>query len=190
MSQLEAPAVAAGAKPARWPNVIGNIGLVTGALMVLDQLGDLTTLFYFNPATLERWFAPEIAELTLALLPPPGWTVLSALIGLVLGALVIIGSLRIKSHLRSGVELTTWWAWLAIVWVLTESVLVIGRMVAGAEHLTALVPGQWETATAISLPIALAVVLAYPIFLLYWFRRADVRREYEGWADGQSPFTT
>jgi hypothetical protein len=31
--------------------------------------------------------------------------------------------------------------------------------------------------------IAMAVMMAYPLFLLFWFGRPDVRTEYEEWPD-------
>ncbi len=167
---------------ALWPRIIGIIGIVVGICTIIDQLGDLAVPFYWTEDYLSRWFSSEMAQLLMVILPPTPWLVISALIGLALGGLLIVASLRLKNHVRSGVGLSTTWAWLVIAWIVLESVFATGRMITSADQLGALWPGGWQAATAVGLPLALAATLAYPAFLIYWFRRDDVRKEYDGWS--------
>ena len=62
MNQLEASTRDATVDQARWPKVIGTIGIVLGVLMILDQLGDITFPLFWPEDYLTKILEPEAAE--------------------------------------------------------------------------------------------------------------------------------
>ena len=166
---------------ARWPVNIGSIGVLLGLLFVIDKVDDLMTL-QWAVADWERIFAPDIADLIVRSMPPAAWRVTSALVELALAAFLIFGSLGLRRRQPASVARLRLWAWLAIGW----AVVVVGwgwwwlqrqgglSSVTGIEH--------WQGYAVFGLAVAVLLLLAFPVFLLVWFARPDVRAEYEAWS--------
>ncbi len=167
----------------RWPRVLGTIGVILGVIMFIDKLDDLVTRFGWSEEDWRRMFAPDVADLIVQAMPPVGWLVFSAVGGMVLALLLFIGSLVLRRRRRSGISLCRAWAWLAIVWTLLE----IGRAIWWLERYAGDIPGvplaAWQGFAAFGIAVALVIMLAYPVFLLVWFARGDIRAEYQEWPD-------
>ena len=41
----------------------------------------------------------------------------------------------------------------------------------------------WQAATALGIGFALVLLLAFPVFLLVWLARPEVRAEYSSWVE-------
>jgi hypothetical protein len=161
--------------------VIGTIGLILGVLFIIDKVDDLATLRWAADDW-ERIFAPAVADLIVRSMPPVVWRVVSALVELILAAFLIYGSVGLRRRSPSSVFMLKLWAWLAVGW----AVVVVGwggwwlqrqggvSTVTGVEH--------WQGYVVFGLAVAVVLLLAYPVFLLAWFARPDVRAEYEAWS--------
>lgn len=166
---------------ARWPTTLGTIGIVLGALLIFDNLDDVLTLQW----TAEDWgriFAPAIAEAIDRWTPPAGWRLLSAVVEVALGVLLVVAGVDLRRHRRRGVRLGRLWAGLAITWIgatATWSAWWLGR------HGWALpdpgLPG-WHGFAVFVLVLTFAILLIFPVVMLVWLARSDVRAEYGSWA--------
>jgi hypothetical protein len=162
--------------------VIGTIGIILGIIIFVDQIDDLLTLTW----TEEQWgrvFAPGIAELIVQATPPVGWQLSSALIQMGLGVLLFVGSVGLRRRSRPGVYLSRLWAWLAIGWTVLSMGWGIWWLQRHAGEISGLSQVSWQGYAAFGIVLALVLLLAYPVFLLLWFSKADVRAECETWRD-------
>lgn len=167
--------------PPPWPRVVGTVGIVVAVIMFLDQLGDLLVPLVMNEGFWRRFLAPDLAEFVARAMPGPGWLVLTSLIGMALAVLLFVGSLRLRRRLRSGVRLCRTWAWIAIAWVAIEIGRAFWWMAEYGDELAGLAGTGWEGSTVLGLLLALAILLAYPVFLLVWLARPPVRTECLTW---------
>ncbi len=166
----------------RWPGVIGTIGIILGVIIFIDKIDDLMTLTW----TEEDWrriFAPGLAELIVRAMPPVGWRLFSGVAEMGLGVLLFVASIALRRRRRSGVYLCRVWAWLAIVW----AVMVMGWAIWWLQQYAGEIPGlslvSWQGFAVFGIVFALVLLLAYPVFLLFWFSKPDVQAEYETWPD-------
>ncbi len=177
MSDTREPA----AREARWPKAVGTIGIVLGVLIFLDKLDDMLLPLMWSEEKWQELLAPNVAEFVVRTLPPPAWLVTTGLIWMALALLLIAGSTRLRQHRRSGVTLCTRWAWLAIAMLGLETVRSIWWLSRHLGELQALVPGGWEGTAVFAAVVALMVMMAYPVFLLFWFSHPPVRDDYFAW---------
>ncbi len=167
----------------RWPRVVGTIGIILAVIMVVDQVDDVITYLTWSPQDWRRIFAPEVADLIVQAMPPLAWLVVSAVVGVGLGLLLFVGSIFLRRRRRGGVTLCRVWAWLAIAWAVLEMVRAISWFKGYSGDLAGVPVGAWQGYAVFGIAIALVVMLAYPLFLLLWFGRPDIRTEYEEWPD-------
>ncbi len=178
----EAPETAeSGAR--RWPRVLGTLGIIVGALMFLDKLGDLVML----PVMWSRdWWAGllgvEIADLVVRWMPPKIWVFGVSLIGMLLGGLLVVGGLRLRRGMRSGVELCRMWSWLAVAWLAVEMGGALWWMAGHVGEIRKLAPGaDWESSVVFGILLTLIIMAAFPVFLLIWFSRPEIKAQLAGW---------
>lgn len=174
---------AAVAGTARWPRVIGTLGIIVGALMFIDKMDDLLMLPLMRS---REWWAGlmggEMADLVIRWIPSPIWIVVASSIGMVLGALLVVGALRLRRGRRSGVELCRAWSWLAIGWLLVEVGAAVLWMFIHAAELRQLAPSaDWEGSTALAILLVLIIMAAFPVFLLSWFSRPEIKAQFAAW---------
>lgn len=179
------PATGTPASPAcsRWPDVIGILGIILCVIIFVDKLDDLATLTW----TQERWRAlvgADLADLIIRSLPPVGVRLVTSLAHMVLAVILFAACLALRRRRRAGVSRCRAWAGLAIVWVVLE----IGwaawwlaqrtEAIAGAAGIS---PAAWQGYAGFGIAVALVLLLAFPVFLLVWLGRSEVKAEYEGW---------
>ena len=164
----------------QWPTVIGTIGIVLGFILLVDKVDDVMTLRW----TAQEWrriFAPDLADLIARTMPPVAWRVFSAAAQISLAVFLIVGALALRRRTRNGVSLCRLWAWLAIIWVL----VTVGRGVLWlqqhAGELPELASVSWQGYAAFGIVVAVALLLAFPVFLLVWLSQPAVRAEYGRW---------
>jgi hypothetical protein len=164
-----------------WPRVIGTIGTVLGILIFVDQIDDIWIGLTWTEEDWQQLFAPRIAELMTAALRPKGWQLASIAIQMGLGLMLVAGSIGLHKRRRSGVALCRSWAWLAIAWAAAD----IGRAVWLLFRYTGEIPGtsivSGQTAATLGIGFALVLLLAFPVFLLVWLARPEVKTEYSSW---------
>lgn len=165
----------------RWPRVVGTIGIIAGALMFLDKLDDLLLL----PVLRSRdWWArllgEELGEQVVRWMPSGAWIAGASLIGMTLGALLVVGALRLRRGRRSGVALCRAWSWLAIVWLVIEMSQSLWWLSGHAAELQELARGDWQGAAVLGILLAIVALAALPVFLLSWFSRPVVKAQFAG----------
>jgi len=165
----------------RWPITVGTIGVVLGVVLILDNLDDLVTLRW----TAAEWrsiFGAYVADWITRTLPPVGWRLVSALVQIGLGVLLVVASVGLRRRSRAGVSRCRLWAWLAIGWV----AVIIGQgglwLLRHGSELSVLAAPGVRGYVAFAIALSLVLLLAFPVFLLAWLSRADVRTEYESWS--------
>lgn len=164
----------------RWPEVLGILGLILSILIFVDKVDDLLTLTW----TEEEWtrlVGRELADLILRTLPPLGWRLASILAHVALAVLLLTGSLALRRRRRSGVSRCRAWAVLAIGWVVVEMGWAVWWLSRFEGEIMGVAPATWPGYAAFGIAVALVVLLAYPVFLLIWLGRSDIRAEYESW---------
>lgn len=168
---------------AGWPRVVGTIGIVLGVLIFLDQLDDLWLGLTWTEEHWRRFLSAEMAAFMAAALRPTGWQLASTVIQVALGIMLVVGSIRLHRRRRSGVSLCRSWSWLAIAWVVIEIGWAIWLLSRYGEAIPSMSAVSWQAAAAFGVSLALVMLLAYPVFLLVWLARPDVKAEYVSWAE-------
>lgn len=178
---FEPYATAQGTSPrSRWPEAIGIIGIVLAIIAFLDKLDDLVTLAW----TEEEWsrlVGAPLADAIVRALPPVGWRLTSSLVQMTLAVLLFMGSLGLRRRQRSGVSKCRTWAVLAIAWAAVEIGWAIWWLSRYPTDVMGIPPSTWQGFAAFGIAVALVILLAFPVFLLVWFSRDEVRAEYESW---------
>jgi hypothetical protein len=166
----------------RWPRILGTLGIILGALSILDKLDDLLLAPMFRSAS---WWSqlvgPDLGEKIVGWMPPPAWLAASTLIGIVLGCLLLVGSLRLRQRRRSGASLTRTWAWLAIAWLVVEIATSSAWLARYTGQLDDLSSAAWQVPAALGIVITFALLAVYPVFLLIWFDRTPIQSEVASW---------
>ena len=75
------------------------------------------------------------------------------------------------------------WSWLAILWIVLSMGVSLLWIVRYSHRLTDIAPTGWQGPAVFGILVSLALLLVYPVFLLVWLARPDVREEFQGWAD-------
>jgi hypothetical protein len=175
--------IPAGPVPSRWPDVIGAIGIVLSAIIFIDKLDDLLTLTW----TQEQWrglVGADLANLIVDSLPPLAVRLVTSLAHMALAVLLLAGCLALRRRRRAGIARCRVWAALAIVWVTLEIGWAAWWLSQRTEEITraaGVSPAAWQGYAAFGIAVALVLLLAFPVFLLIWFARRDVKAEYETW---------
>ena len=177
---LSSTVVGAGARVTRWPGIVGVIGMVVGAIMALGELQELVRILTWTEEDWQALLGPLWTESIVAALPSTPWRVASSIVEIGLGCLLLVASWWLFRRDRRAVGACRTWAWLAIgyaavviVWVATW----LPRYLDG-------LPGDEQAgagAVYFGMAVAMGIMLAFPVFLLYWLSREDVRTDYEAW---------
>ncbi len=168
----------------RWPTVIGTIGVVLGLIMLIDKADDLALVPLMWVGDSRRLLlGPEFGDFVARTLPWGGWIFYYIVLGMALGVLLVVGSLRLRRRRPSGVALCRAWAWLSLVWLaagVAGALRWVGKY--GGEVAELAGPG-WENPALFGAVAAVALLSAYPVFLLVWLARAPVKEEIRRWRE-------
>jgi hypothetical protein len=157
------------------------IGIVVGVLMILDQLDDLLVTQLWGTDAWRHLVGRELGDFLVRSLPSPAWTVTTNLVKLALGILLVYGAVSLRRRRRLGVTLCRSWAWLAIVWLVVETVQGLVWLSRYAGEIPGVPAGDWQGTATCGLVFGVALLLVWPVFLLVWLARSDVREETAGW---------
>lgn len=161
----------------RWPTVVGTIGIVVGALLILDNVDDLLMLEW-TEADWRRLVGPYVADLVVRAMPSVGWRLATAAVEIGLGVLLVVGSVGVRRREPQGVTLCRVWSWLAIVWVLVG----VGRGAFWLQRHGADLPAMATSGYVVfALLLSVLLLLGFPVFLLAWFSSASVRQQTGAW---------
>jgi hypothetical protein len=167
--------------PSKWPRVIGTLGVILGVLMVIDTLDDLLFQLFMSEEDWAAWVGSDIAQTIAVSMPPLAWHILAAVIQSCLGCVLVAGSLRVRRRQASGVQMCRSWAIATAAWVVLSlgvSLWWIGRI---SGDIPVATEAEIEAAAVWGIALAAVFLLAYPVFLLYWFSRDDVLEETATW---------
>ncbi len=169
---------------ARWPKVVGTIGVVLGGVMFVDKADDLLLVPLMWAGDSRRWlFGPEIGELVARTMPRALWLAFYILLGMALGLLLLVGSLRLRRRIPSGVNLCRAWAWLSIVWLAAGLAVALWWLGRYGDEMARLTGPDWQMTVLSQILLVLILLLVYPVFLLVWLSRAPVKEEYLTWRE-------
>jgi hypothetical protein len=163
--------------------VIGILGIILSVLIFVDKLDDLVTLTW----TEERWravFGADLADLIVRSLPPLAVRLVTSLVRTALAVLLFAGCLALRRRRRVGVSRCRTWAALAIAWVALEmgwAAWWLSQRTEEIADVAGISPAVWQGYAEFGIAVALVLLLAFPVFLLMWFAKSDVKVEYEGW---------
>lgn len=165
----------------RWPLTVGAIGIVVGAIMILDQVDDLLLPLFWGPDEWRRLVGPELADSLEQSFPARSWVLTCHIVKMALGGFLIAGSLALRRRRRLGVTLCRTWAGLATAWVAIETTWALRWLSDHVEEITGLSAEGWQGTATLGVLIAAALLLVWPAILLIWLARTDVRQEIAGW---------
>lgn len=164
----------------RWPEVIGILGIILSVIIFVDKLDDLVTLTWTEEEW-KRFVGADLAVVVVSALPPVAWRLVSSLAHMALAVLLFVGSLALRRRRRVGVSRCRAWAVLAIAWVAVEIGWAIWWLSRYSGGIAGVSPATWQGYAAFGIAVALAILLAFPAFMLIWFARHEVRAEYHTW---------
>ena len=181
----QAGEVRAGAGATRWATVFGIISIVLASLGLLGGLCSVIMIPF--AASMSAAAAQQGGQNPFAVGGPIAWQVVSQLIGFGLSVLLLVAGIQLVKRKAGGVALHKLWAMVAIPIVVIMSGINAFFMV---QQSSAAMSGQGSPAAAGmsgvvvvgSVLIGLVLSLAYPIIVLWWMNRAQVREESAGWA--------
>jgi hypothetical protein len=181
-ARLDTP-LSGNAAPPRptWPRVLGTIGVILAAIIVVDQLDDLRVVGW----TVEEWssvLGPELGALVAASMPPALATLLSVAVTVALALMLGSGGLQLRRYHKRGAQRLVTWAWLAIVWTVASTGGGLWWFSRTTTGINTLAPGGWTEAAVLGVLVALGLMLAFPVFVLLWMNRSDVQAEVARWA--------
>ena len=164
--QPVAVAYAVQTKKIIWPTVIGSISLVLVGLRLLDVL--------FSAIWGSRGGMRAGAELLGKL---PSWyqqfTVFGTVIGPLFTVLLLIAAIQLLRRHKASGGLYIVYAWLAVVLStlgLCASVMAFSQL-----------QSQVDSIMLVSMAAGWLIGMAFPVFLLVWFRRDKVREQIAEW---------
>ncbi|NIM50620.1 MAG: hypothetical protein GTN62_09850 [Gemmatimonadales bacterium] len=166
---------------ARWPAVIGTIGIILAVLSLIDAFGDLVSPAVWSREELVVLFSTEFLRSLEEMLPPPGWLLFSSIIGWLLGVLLLTGSIFLVRRRQIGVTLCKAWSLVAIPWALVHTGLAYAWFQRIPEGTLQQQVAGWEGVIAVAFIMGAAIAVAFPVFLLIWFARHSVRAAYTAW---------
>jgi hypothetical protein len=170
------------AGPTQWPGFVGVLGIAVSAVLFVDKAEELLTPWLWPQEAWRQRFTPAMANLVAETIPPMQWTLPASFVGMLLAVLLFVGSVGVLRRRQSGVRLCRSWAWLAILWGSAEVIIASVLLQRLALDAPQLAPEGWAGAVALGIFVALAMILAFPLFLLLWFRRETIRRETAHWS--------
>ncbi len=167
----------------RWPGVIGMIGIILGVLIAIDQIDDLLIHVWWTEADWARYLGPDIADLIVHASGSTVLRVLSSVAEACLGVFLVVASVRLRARRRSGVSLSRTWSWLAIVFALVETATAAVLLSEWREEMAAMSGSDVEGYVRFGIGVALAIMIAWPLFLLIWTGLDSVEIEVESWPE-------
>ena len=89
---LSSIAGADGTRRARWPGVVGVIGMVIGAMMAFSEAQEIVRILTWTEHDWQALLGPAWTESVVATLPSMPWQVASSVVELGLGCLLFLGA--------------------------------------------------------------------------------------------------
>ncbi len=168
----------------RWPKVVGTLGVILGGIMFVDKADDMILIpLMWGGDSRSLLLGPEMGEIVARSMPNVVGFILYLLLGMLLGLMLIIGSLRLRRRSPSGVTLCRAWAWLSIVWLAAGMTVALWWLGDYGDEVASVAGTGWHSTAFSGTLLALAILLAYPVFLLVWLSRAPVKEEYLTWRE-------
>ncbi|MGD8328900.1 MAG: hypothetical protein PVJ49_05640 [Acidobacteriota bacterium] len=176
---LDAPVVAHGDGAPVWPTRLGVAGLVVGALMTFTALQNLALQLTWTNEDWRELLAPYDSGSLAEVLPSSASIVLCALIETVLGLFLLNVAWKIFWRDRRGIATGRWWARMTLAYLAVVTAWIFVWM---AQNLgEAVLPAGSRGAAYFGFFVSMGLLAAFPLFLLYWLRRPDVRHDVESW---------
>ena len=173
--------VAGSARKARWPGPVGVIGMVVGAIMIYSKVMDLARFLTWTAEDWERILSPSQIEIIAGTLPSAGWNIGTAIFEIGLGVLVFVGSFWLLFRDAKSIRALKAWAWTSIVYGIGIGAWVASWLSTYWDSIPE-AAGVGVGAAYFGVAVAMGIMLAFPVFLVVWLARADVRAEYESWS--------
>ncbi len=181
----------------RWPKVIGIISLIYAICGMLCQTTFALWLLFLMPMIMGMMQADEVTvPLVLKLIGIP-----QALLLLVLGIVLLLGSVKLLRRNRSGVGMLKQWAMWRVVLLVIGAGASIATLPAQIDMQTQMLEAQKEAAEdagrpfpaaipdydtawrrgVIGLGVFSGILAAYPVFLSFYLSRSKISDEVEQW---------
>jgi hypothetical protein len=169
-----------------WPTVIGVIAIVLGALAVLGELAGSAAVFLLDtfPSAV-----PQARATAMEAVQQLGfWVVADSLLCMGAAALLVAVGIGLLRRRHWAVRTASVWAWFKILLVAADAAvtypLVKAQCEAAFQQMSG-IPGVPARTSELMTFGALALVLvwgwAWPVFLLIWLARREIRAETSAW---------
>ena len=167
-----------------WPNVVGTIAIVFGALGTLGGAWAIVA-----PVFVERMtsLVPGQEASMAAMKKWAAWSLVSALVTLATATILLAGGIGLVKRARWGVIATRIWVFVKIALVATSAGLGYAMQ---QDTLRAMpqqgFPMSGESLTIVGLAFSVLWGWTLPVFMLIWFSRERIRNEVAGWGKDRS----
>lgn len=177
---LDATVAPPARRDSRWPRRLGVGGMAAGAIMAFNALQNLARHLTWSDEQWRALLEPLGAEQAYESLPPLPLLELTAAIEIALGAALMVASWRLFWCDRRGIRASRIWAWTTVAYVLITAAWIVAWLSRNVDS----IPGVDSTTTGAvyaGFLAVMAILIAFPVFLLYWLGRDDVRADYLTW---------
>ncbi len=171
--------------PSSWPTILGVIAIVFGCLGMLQGVLTLFTRMTMDFASGIAGDQPQFAVVR-KWMP---WTIGMGVAGGVIAAILLFAGIQLIRRKPASAGLIRGWAIIKIIYALpaTGVGLIMQLEQAAAVSQQAGVAGAFAPGSLSIIGVGSSIVgglwlLAFPVFVLFWFRRDAVREEIGRWA--------
>jgi hypothetical protein len=168
-----------------WPTVLGVIAVIWGSLSLLGTaVGLLVQGWVPRPAPGEH---PEPDAAMLAAVNSPAYQALTTIAGVILGILLVVAGIGLLRRVRWSIGAAKVWSWATIAMALIGTVYllyVFNDLLAAATPEGQQAPMSQGAFAAMMIGgavLGLVWALILPVFMLIWFRRGTIRKQYAMW---------
>lgn len=177
--------VVAESVPTSWPTVLGILAIVFGGFGVLGGAWGVVAPFVAGRITEMSPSMP--AQLTQQLDAWSGWTTAFSIMSLMAGGLLLFGGISLVRRRHRAAPALFVWSIIKIVLILANvglQLAVQSQVMGQALSQLPTLPGGGTimmTSVIIGVGCGLIFQLAWPVFLLIWFRRRVIKEEVAIW---------
>lgn len=168
----------------KWPKVFGIISIVLGSLGIAGGGCGLISIPMNAVAATAAQQQGGVNAATFG--GPIAWQVFSQILAIAMAGLLLAAGIALLKRRPQGIKLHKLWAYIAIpVWLISTIIGTIFAMQASSAATTAggnqISPGMIAAFMIPGLLIGLVFALAYPIIVIVWLNRPQIKAEYERW---------
>lgn len=181
-----------------WSKVIGIISIILGGLGALSALWQIIAPFLMG--TMGAFFSKMNPQGADPFIGMKQWQIPMVIVGvglLGIAIMLLIGGVQVLSNKQAGMVMLKRWAFakigFSVIAIAVGMMTQMAQMQAAMDQANTSTPGSGAVAKSammigmvIGLFFGIAWAWAYPIFILFWFNKKNIREEISTWESSEN----